>query len=182
MGTHDFHSSLSLLHQYRKGDKFPESTDWREKGDVTHVKDHGSCGICWDFSVVVVVEEINQIVTNQLISLSEQELVDYDTSSKKVCNGGLMDNSFQFIVNNGGIDNEVDYPYRAQDGVCDTNRKISYVVTIDGYEYVTTNDEKLLKKDVKHQPISVSIQDGLRRFTSGCNETLTVCLENVESQ
>lgn len=162
--THAFRSTPSLRYQYRHGDKFPNSVDWREKGAVTHVKNQGPCGSCWAFSAVGAVEGINQIVTNQLISLSEQELVDCDTSSNKGCKGGLMDNAFQFIINNGGIGSEADYPYKAQDGVCDTNRKISHVVTIDGYEDVPTNDEKSLQKAAAHQPISVAMEGGGRDF------------------
>ena len=81
--------------------------------------------------MVAAVEGINQIVTNQLISLSEQELMDCDTSLNQGCNGGLMDTAFHFIVNNGGIDSDVDYPYKAQDGVCDTNRVFnSFLVSL----------------------------------------------------
>lgn len=68
------------------------------------------------------MEGINQIVTGNLISLSEQELVDCDKQYNQGCNGGLMDYAFQFIINNGGIDTEEDYPYKASDGMCDQNR------------------------------------------------------------
>eukprot|EP01018_Ginkgo_biloba_P008819 Gb_16999 [translate_table: standard] len=157
-------SSPSLRYQYKEGEKLPESVDWRKKGAVTDVKDQGTCGSCWAFSAIAAVEGINQIVTKELISLSEQELVECDTSSNQGCNGGIMDNAFQFIVNNGGIDSEEDYPYKAKDSACDLKRKNSRVVTIDGYEDVPRYDEKSLQKAAAHQPISVAIEAGGRDF------------------
>ncbi|XP_062177674.1 cysteine proteinase mucunain-like [Alnus glutinosa] len=149
---------------YRAGEDLPESVDWREKGAVVEVKDQGQCGSCWAFSTIGAIEGINQIVTGDLFSLSEQELVDCDNSYNQGCNGGLMDYAFQFIINNGGIDTEEDYPYRARDGACDTNRKNARVVTIDGYEDVPENDENSLKKAVANQPVSVAIEAGGRAF------------------
>ncbi|KAK4478293.1 hypothetical protein RD792_017582 [Penstemon davidsonii] len=149
---------------YNVGDSLPDSIDWREKGAVLPIKDQGSCGSCWAFSTIASVEGINQIVTGDLISLSEQELVDCDTSYNEGCNGGLMDYAFQFIIDNGGIDTEQDYPYTGVDGRCDQFRKNARVVSIDGYEDVPVNDENALKAAAAKQPVTVAMEGSGRDF------------------
>ncbi|GAA0180617.1 cysteine protease [Lithospermum erythrorhizon] len=160
----------SRRYAFQAGDKLPDSVDWRDKGAVAPVKDQGQCGSCWAFSTVGAVEGINQIVSGSITSLSEQELVDCDKSYNQGCNGGLMDYAFDFIIKNGGIDTEEDYPYSGRDGTCDQYRKNAHVVSIDGFEDVPQNDEKSLRKAVAHQPVSVAIEAGGRAFqlyTSG---------------
>ncbi|XP_048630729.1 probable cysteine protease RD21C [Brassica napus] len=160
--TRDSVKSERYLHNV--GDKLPDEVDWRAKGAVVPVKDQGSCGSCWAFSAIGAVEGINQIKTGELVSLSEQELVDCDTSYNNGCGGGLMDYAFQFIISNGGIDTEEDYPYTAtDDNICNTDKKNTRVVTIDGYEDVPEN-ENSLKKALANQPISVAIEAGGRAF------------------
>ncbi|XP_072999998.1 vignain-like isoform X2 [Typha latifolia] len=135
----------------------PASVDWRQNGAVTAVKDQGQCGSCWAFSTVVAVEGINQIKTKKLVSLSEQELIDCDTSDNNGCNGGLMEYAFEFIKRNGGITLEEDYPYMADDGTCDVSKN-SPMVVIDGHVNVPANDEEALMKAVANQPVSVAIE------------------------
>ncbi|KAJ0984365.1 hypothetical protein J5N97_002721 [Dioscorea zingiberensis] len=148
-------------YRFNKSDMLPNSIDWRDEGAVVPVKHQGNCNSCWAFSVVATVEGINQIVTGDLISLSEQELVD---CYNKGCQSGYVNYAFEFIINNGGIDTEKDYPYKGQYRTCNTDKKNRKVVSIDSYEDVPHNDEKSLKKAVAHQPISVLIEAYGRDF------------------
>ncbi|KAJ0968119.1 hypothetical protein J5N97_025036 [Dioscorea zingiberensis] len=156
---------------FRYGDvtDVPESLDWRTKGVVTPIKDQGQCGCCWAFSAVAAVEAITGITTGKLVSLSEQELVDCDTDENRGCRGGWMDNAFKFIVKNGGITTEENYPYTASDGTC-KNQELSKVAKISGYEDVPANSESSLLKAVANQPVSVAIDAGgldFQHYSSG---------------
>jgi C1A family cysteine protease len=140
----------------------PAAVDWREKNVVTPVKNQGACGSCWAFSATGAVEGINAIKTGELVSLSEQELVDCDTETGNAgCGGGLMDWAFQWIQKNGGIDTEEDWGYYSGWGFgtwCNARKqKDRHVVTIDSYEDVPENNEHALKQAASQQPIAVGI-------------------------
>ncbi|XP_059637410.1 cysteine protease XCP1-like [Cornus florida] len=149
---------------YKNVVDLPKSVDWRKKRAVTRVKNQGSCGSCWAFSTVAAVEGINQIVTGNLTSLSEQELIDCDTTYNHGCNGGLMDYAFAFIISNHGLHKEDDYPYIMKEGTCDERKGESEVVTISGYHDVPENNEQSLLKALANQPLSVAIEASGRDF------------------
>ncbi|XP_048132928.1 vignain-like [Rhodamnia argentea] len=148
---------------HEKTRNVPLSIDWRALGAVTGVKNQGGCGSCWAFSSVAAVEGINQIETKELVSLSEQELVDCSKKNHG-CEGGLMDYAFDFIKRNRGITTEMNYPYTAKDGYCNLPKRNAPVVKIDGHEKVPKNDEEALMKAVANQPVAVSIDAGSLDF------------------
>lgn len=71
----------------------------------------GYCGSCWAFSTTGAIE--GQIVkkTGQLLSLSEQNLVDcsrpYGTHG---CSGAWMANAYDYVLSNG-LQTTDTYPY-----------------------------------------------------------------------
>lgn len=122
-----------------------------------------NAGCCWAFSAVAATEGIVKISTGKLTSLSEQELVDCDVHGEdQGCNGGEMDDAFKFIIKNGGLTTESNYPYTAQDGQCKSGSNSA--ATIKGYEDVPANDEAALMKAVASQPVSVAVDGGDMTF------------------
>ncbi|KAK1424799.1 hypothetical protein QVD17_20137 [Tagetes erecta] len=156
--------------RYENLTEVPSSVDWRQKGAVTPVKDQGNCGCCWAFAAIAATEGVNQLSTGELISLSEQQLVDCDTNLNRGCNGGNKVEAFKFIIQNGGISTETNYPYKGIDGTCSMTKDTSYVAKITGYEYVPANNEAALLNAVAMQPVSVSIDasgKGFQLYKSG---------------
>jgi len=163
------------------GLKLPTTVDWRQHNAVTHIKNQGQCGSCWSFSTTGSVEGARAIATGALISLSEQQLVDCSTSyGNQGCNGGLMDDAFQYIIATGGLETESRYAYTAEDGTCQAQS--SYFRTdISGYQDIQSGSESDLQTAVANiGPISVAIDAGQSSFqfysggvyySAGCSPT-----------
>ena len=135
----------------------PKAVDWRNKHIVTGVKNQQQCGSCWAFSAVGSMEGAHARKTGNLVSLSESQIVDCDVNgTDQGCNGGLMDGAFQYVIEQGGIESEKEYPYDPEDDPCTFNKN-KIKATFSGYKDVT-GGETGLKEAVSHiGPIAVGI-------------------------
>ena len=137
----------------------PDSVDWRTKGAVTPVKNQGQCGSCWSFSATGSMEGAHFLKTGNLVSLSEQQLVDCSAAEgNHGCFGGLMDFAFTYVEDNKGIDTESDYPYTATGGTCNNAKTKNHAATFTSFVDVNHNSEDALKAAVAQQPVSVAIE------------------------
>jgi len=135
----------------------PTHWNWATRGAVTHIKNQEQCGSCWSFSTTGSTEGCHFLSKKALVSLSEQNLMDCsDSYGNQGCDGGLMTQAMQYIIDNKGVDTESYYPYTAQDGTCHFS-KAHIGATLTSYTNVQTGDENDLQMKVSVAPTSVAI-------------------------
>lgn len=148
--------------------------DWVSAGAVTEVRSQGSCGSCWTFSTTGAIEGAYYLKTGTLTSLSQQQILDCDTTGN-ACDGGSMDSAFEWVSYNGGLCTYDDYPYvnagskTDVDSTCQTSCSIVTGSAPQSYTDVSKTETALMRA-LEQQPVSVAIeadQDGFQFYSGG---------------
>jgi len=92
--------------------------NWTEEGTVTPVRNQGSCGSCWAFACVGVVESVYIEKDGAMdasdvenFHLSVQQMVSCDETNYG-CMGGWPIDAMEYVQDAGGLAMEEDYPYK----------------------------------------------------------------------
>jgi cathepsin L len=145
----------------------PASIDWVAKGAVTSVKNQGQCGSCWSFSAAGSMEGGYFLKTGNLVNFAEQELVSCDTLCQG-CNGGWMNDAFQWVMNTGGIQSATTTPYTSgtteQSGTCQGTGNAVPGSAPSSYTNVQPGSVSALMDAVAQQPVSIAIQANQQAF------------------
>jgi len=141
------------------------NVDWRTKGVITPVKDQGGCGSCWTFSTAETIESYYALQTNNLVVLSEQQILDCtpnpnDCGGTGGCGGGTVELAAARIMVMGGLTQEKDYPYVSGGGAnypCQMS-KFKPAVRINNYYDLPSNQlDPVIQHVATQGPLSISV-------------------------
>merc|ERR1711988_935575 len=109
------------------------------------------------------MEGAHQIKTGNLLSLSEQQLVDCSKQNNG-CNGGLMDYAFEYSKKSP-LELESEYKYKAKKGHCEY-KEAEGKVSAESFHDVTPSrsSPKQLMAAVAKQPVSIAVEADKRVF------------------
>jgi C1A family cysteine protease len=120
----------------------PTSLDWRTSGIVPAIRNQGSCGSCWAFATVGVMESAIAKAGGPLTDLSEQFLVSCNNDGWSCAGGGIAHKyHYDSLGNNQtsvGAVLEADDPYTATNGSCTVVYNHPY--KLSDWQYVDGND------------------------------------------
>jgi len=165
LGTHklnSFNKTTKGIHYPVNGPKNPQvSIDWRSSGAVTPIKDQGACGSCWAFAAAGSIESKWKIAGNTLVSLSDGEINQCSTNGiNDGCNGGWMDDAFDWVISNHGVASEEQYPYTSGNGVtgaCQTTKLSLVSATISNYHLIASSEASMATYLSTYGPLAVAV-------------------------
>lgn len=148
----------------------PTRFDWRDVARLQAVRDQRSCGSCWSFSILGVLEALHRLIHPELfpeIDLAEQTLVS-SCERGGSCAGGYF-SAFDY-TRDEGVPVEADDPYQARNTTCKPGLRPFLKTTRWAYigpENGTPSVEQLKQAIYDHGPISVDVNGSFSSYSSG---------------
>lgn len=155
----------------------PESFNWCDQGACTSVKNQSSCGSCWAFATVGVLESNILIHDGVAKNLSEQYLLSCNTDGWNCTQGGQFAHDYHewkvpWGEPDAGAVYEADFPYTARDDPC--NPPHDHYEKIADWDYVgnawSVPPVADIKQDIMdHGPVAAAmcIGDAFRNYHGG---------------
>ena len=187
-----------LPFEYEHTTPSQQRVDWRDVGAVGPVKNQhieapgaGPCSCCWAFAAVAALESAVAVQSNTVApSLSEQQLMacDYhpeDPEANHGCQTGLWWLGWDYIINNGGVRTEAEWPYLARNSECDRPEHSPAAATMTSYEFIDYWNETALLGAVTHQPTAIEVCVGTdflhfwQHYTGGVYD-IEGCMDNLD--
>ncbi|XP_042905828.1 dipeptidyl peptidase 1 [Parasteatoda tepidariorum] len=143
----------------------PDEFDWRNVNGINYVspiRNQGSCGSCYAFSSLAMLESRLRIMTNNSLQVqfSPQDIVSCSVYSQG-CEGGFPYAIAGKYAQDFGVLPEECFPYEGQDSGCNEKKCKRYYVA--DYKYVGgffggCNEELMRLEIVKNGPLTVAFQ------------------------
>jgi len=143
----------------------PEYINWIEEGAVTPAKNQGRCGSCWSFSAIGSIEGAKFLKDGELVSLSEQMMMDCDNTDSS-CEGGIMETGFVWENREGGLCSESDYPYIATDRMMCWDANCTEVpgTHVESFTRLNGGNVDELRQSIAIQPTSIAMAANSMEF------------------
>lgn len=140
----------------------PVSVNWLQAGKVSGPKDQGKCAAYYIFSSIASIESAWAIAhekNDEVLNLSEQQVLDCAGYSGQGCNGGYGYEVYDYLMQAKCITSEDKYKYAKKEGKC-SSMKMMFGCTdvkVKGWKAVTPNNEVQLMAAVALQPVDSSV-------------------------
>jgi len=136
---------------------------------TTEVKNQGSCGSCWSFAGITVLESRAAINEGTLRQYSEQEIIDCNSSGQE-CEGGWYSTVWSYVKSAGRLASEASYPYTGVKGSCRSGSVYSSLdKLITSYDDYGGWNEADLVSDLGSGPVAIAVNanDNFMDYASG---------------
>ncbi|OIO86699.1 MAG: hypothetical protein AUK02_05730 [Anaerolineae bacterium CG2_30_58_95] len=176
-GSSDLAGTPNPIDEIPLKGELPASLDWRSAGIVPTVRNQGSCGSCWSFGTVGIMESAVAKAGGPLTDLSEQFLVSCNMDGWS-CDGGLTAHKYHYDTlgqNQTAIGAvlEADKSYTATNGSC--TEAYNHPYQLSGWQFIVPNEwdmptvDKIKNAIYTYGPVTagVCVGDAFQAYTGG---------------